>query len=307
MNKEQKKSPKILRSNKGYFAFLIFCCFLGKVGFAQKAEKDSLTGWKQERKLGVLINQSSYDNWLAGGVNSFSGTLNFDYSLAFQTEKWAWDSTLAMALGYARTAENNRLNKTEDQLELNTVLQRRTKKGWGFSSSFNLKTQNAPGYSFVEENQATERVKTSAFFSPAYLRLGLGMAYKKEQILALQINPLTARLIVVDQFFTQNLASGEQFFGVDADKTTRWEAGASIDLQSKITLAKNVTLGTNISLVANYLEEFKNIDLDATTTLDMKVNDYLSALFEVQFLYDDNAIADLQFRQVFGVAISIPF
>ncbi len=160
---------------------------------------------------------------------------------------------------------------------------------------------------FIEQDQAVERIKSSGFFSPAYLRLGIGMAYKKGQKVALQFNPLSARLIVVDQFFTKNLAQGEQFFGVDADKIARWEAGASIALQSKINLGTNIELKTALSFVANYLEEFKNIDLDATTTLNMKINDYLSTIFEIQFLYDDNALADLQFRQVFGLAISLPF
>lgn len=282
-------------------------CFLSKFSFAQEAKQDSLPRWSQERKLGVLINQSSFDNWLAGGVNSFSGTLKMDYDLVYESQRWHWNTALDMALGYAKTMENDFLNKTEDQIELNSVLQLKTSKGWGFSSSFNLKSQNAPGYTFIEQDQAVERIKSSGFFSPAYLRLGIGMAYKKGQKVALQFNPLSARLIVVDQFFTKNLAQGEQFFGVDADKTARWEAGASVGFQSKISLAKNIELATAISLVANYLEEFKNIDMDATTSLNMKVNDYLSAVFEMQFLYDDNALADLQFRQVFGLAISLPF
>ena len=275
--------------------------------FAQEAEGDSLPKWKQERKLSILINQSSFDNWLAGGVNSFSGTLNFDYDLAYQNEKWNWTTTLDAALGYARTAGNDYLNKTEDQLELNTILLRKSERSINFSSSFNLKTQNAPGNIFVEQNGSIEKIKTSAFFSPAYLRLGAGIAFKKDDLIALQFNPINVRLIVVDQMFTAALSEGETFFGVAADKTTRWESGASFALQSKITIAKNVALLNNLSLVSNYLEEFKNIDLDYTATLDMKVNEYLSAMLEVQFLYDDNALADLQFRQVFGLSVSLPF
>jgi hypothetical protein len=39
----------------------------------------------------------------------------------------------------------------------------------------------------------------------------------------------------------------------------------------------------------------------------MKVNEYLSAMIEVQLVYDDNALSDLQLRQVFGIAIALPF
>jgi len=78
-------------------------------------------------------------------------------------------------------------------------------------------------------------------------------------------------------------------------------------MQSKVTVLKNVFFSNKISLFSNYLEEFKNIDLDYTGTLDMKVNDYLSAMIEVQLVYDDNALSDLQLRQVFGIAIALPF
>ena len=306
-NKVKITPCKVLKLNKKVLLLLILGLFVNSMLFAQEVEADSLPSWKQERKLGILINQSSFDNWLAGGVNSFSGTLNFDYDLAYQNEKWNWTTTLDAALGYAKNMGDDYFNKTEDQLEINTILLRKNERAINFSSSFNLKTQNAPGNNFIEQEGDIERVKTSGFFSPAYMRLGVGIAFKKDDLIALQFNPLNARLIVVDQMFTRNLAVGETFFGVAADKTTRWEAGASFALQSKITIAKNVVLSNNLSLVANYLEEFKNIDLDFTSTLNMKVNEYLSAILEAQILYDDNALADLQFRQVFGLAVSLPF
>lgn len=281
--------------------------FVSSMLSAQEVKGDSLSKWKQERKLGVLINQSSFYNWLAGGMNSFSGTLNFDYHLHYQSDQWDWTTTLDAALGYAKNMGQDYFNKTEDQLEINTLLALKSSRRWNFSSSFNLKTQNAPGNNFIETAGNIERIKTSGFFSPAYMRLGLGMAYKKEKELALQFNPLTARLIVVDRVFTQNLAQGETFFGVEADKTTRWEAGASFALQSELMILKNVVMSNQLSLVANYLDEVKNVDVDYTINFNMKVNEYLSAILEAQMMYDDNALADLQFRQVFGLAVSLPF
>lgn len=274
---------------------------------AQRTESDSIPQWKQERKLGILLNQSSFNNWLAGGTNNFSGTLNIDYVINFTGEQWSWSTTLDAALGYAKTQGNTELVKTEDQLEIDVILQRKTDDAWSFSSSFNLKTQNAPAYLYVEEGNTLVKTKTSGFFSPAYLRLGIGIAHDKGDKLSIQFNPLTARLIVVDRSFTRRLALGESFFGVEPDKTTRWEAGATLALQSKVELAKNMTLSTRLSLITNYLEELKNIDFDYTATINMKVNEYLSALLEIQLLYDDNALADLQTRQVFGLVVALPF
>lgn len=303
----EMSNHKILKFNKTLLIGLILSVFRGSVLFGQEVEGDSLPRWQQERKLVVLINQSSFDNWLAGGVNSFSGTANFDYDLAYQTKKWDWTTTLEAALGYAKNTGVDYLNKTEDQLEINTLFELKSIRAWNFSTSFNLKTQNTSGNNYVEQDGALERVKTSGFFSPAYMRLGMGMAYKNKKKIAIQFNPINARLIVVDQLFTQNLAQGETYFGVQADRVTRWEAGASFALQSELLVFKNAVLKNQLSLVANYLEQVKNIDLDYTATLDMKVNEYLSAVLEVQLLYDDNALANLQYRQVFGLAVSLPF
>lgn len=292
--------------SKSFFLLWVSCLTVATLQ-AQTEENDTLPRWKHERKLGVLLNQSSFNNWLAGGTNNFSGTLNIDYILAFNGEKWSWSTTLDAALGYAKTQGNSDLVKTEDQLEIDAILQRKTKSAWNFSSSFNLKTQNAPAFLYVQEGNEIVKTKTSAFFSPAYMRLGIGISHDKGDTFSLQFNPLTARLIVVDGSFTRQLTQGETFFGVAPDKTSRWEAGATFALQSKIELIKNVLLSTRLSLITNYLDEFQNVDFDYTGSLNMKVNDYLSALFEIQLLYDDNALADLQTRQVFGLVIALPF
>ena len=118
---------------------------------------------------------------------------------------------------------------------------------------------------------------------------------------------MTARLIIVDRSFTRRLALGESFFGVEADKTTRWEAGATLALQSKVELAKKHDPKYAPKPDYKLLEEFKNIDFDYTGTINMKVNEYLSALLEIQLLYDDNALADLQTRQVFGLVVALHF
>ncbi len=281
---------------------------VGQFLSAQEVVSDSLLGWKHQRKIGVLVNQSSFDNWLAGGTTNFSGTLNFDYKIIYEDQAWLWVSTADIALGYAKIDSEEFIKKTEDRLEINAALERKSNKYWKWSSSFNMKTQNTPGYTFVEgQNNQIERIKSTGFFSPAYLRLGVGTTYSKTKGFTFQFQPLTARVIVVDKAFTQSIGVGESYFGVTQGGSTRWEAGTSLVMQTESKLFKNVFFSNKISLFSNYLEETENIDLDYTGTVDMKVNEYLSAMLELQFVYDDNALGDLQLRQVFGLALSLPF
>lgn len=289
-----------------------FCCLffllVAQYLSAQEAVSDSLSGWKHQREIGLLVNQSSFNNWLAGGTTNFSGTLNFDYNITFQDEVWLWTATADVALGFAKIDSEEFVKKTEDRLAIDAVLERKSNKRWKWSSSINLKTQNTPSYTFVDgQNNQIERIKSTAFFSPAYLRLGVGTSYRKSESFSLQFQPLTARVILVDKVFTHSIDPDDSYFGVKQGESARWEAGASLSMQAKHELVKNVFFSNTLSLFSNYLTETKNIDLDYTGTLDMKVNKYLSAMLELQLVYDDNALNDLQLRQVFGLALSLPF
>ena len=69
----------------------------------------------------------------------------------------------------------------------------------------------------------------------------------------------------------------------------------------------NVIFRNKFNLISNYLEEFKNFDFDYTMTMDMKINNYLSTQLQIQLVYDDNAIAKMQSRQVFVVSVGFSF
>ena len=57
-------------------------------------------------------------------------------------------------------------NKTEDQLEVNTLLALISSRKWNFSSSFNLKTQNAPqGITLLKQMEVLNGLKPLVFLS----------------------------------------------------------------------------------------------------------------------------------------------
>lgn len=293
--------------NKVKFLFLASCFFVPLSGHAQDQVSDSLSGWKKSRKLSVLVNQSSFDNWLPGGVNNFSGTANYAFDFIHKGKDWDWTTKVIGALGYAKSQGKSRFQKTEDQLEVQSQWARTSTRVWEAAFSFNLKTQHLATYQEEDVQNPIERTLLSSFFSPAYLRLGAGFRHQKDERFQLEINPMMLRLILVDKTFTKSLEEGESYFGVDPDKAARWEAGGAINFSSKLLIAENILWTNRLILVSNYLQEAKNIDLDATTTLNLRVNDYLTTLLEVQFVYDDNALAQLQTRQVFGLSIQLPF
>ena len=62
-----------------------------------------------------------------------------------------------------------------------------------------------------------------------------------------------------------------------------------------------------LALYSNYLDKPGNIDIDYLLNLEMGINDYLSANFVFQAVYDDNAVGAFQIREVFGLGINFGF
>jgi hypothetical protein len=76
---------------------------------------------------------------------------------------------------------------------------------------------------------------------------------------------------------------------------------------------ENVTFENILNLYSNYRDNPKNIDVDYTLNIIMKVNKYLSTNFAFQAIFDDNSHAEgcnyakLQTRQIIGVGVNYGF
>ena len=108
--------------------------------------------------------------------------------------------------------------------------------------------------------------------SPAYWQTGLGMLWKKNDNLKVNIAPATARFIFVHKHFTE---FGESF-GVEQGKNMRFELGASVNAYYKIQVMENFTVENILNLYSNYLEDPQNVDIDYQLNAILKVNKYIS-------------------------------
>ena len=70
---------------------------------------------------------------------------------------------------------------------------------------------------------------------------------------------------------------------------------------------ENVSAENILNLYTNYLEDAKNVDVDYTLNIVMKVNKYMSTNLAFQTIYDDNAFAGFQTRQVIGIGVNYGF
>ncbi|CAL2102426.1 conserved exported protein of unknown function [Tenacibaculum sp. 190130A14a] len=265
---------------------------------AQEKKEEKKEGWKKEGNISFLFNQSAFNNWLAGGTNSISGTLGLNYDFNYVKGDWTWDNKLIASYGLTKL-KGQSVQKTDDRLELNSLLGKKATGNWYYSAFFNFKTQMS--------STDVEGVQTSHFFSPAYFQFGPGMLWKKHDNLKVNIAPATSKLVVVASDFTDGLPAGASYFGVAPNETTRYELGAAISGYYKFEIMENVSVENILNLYSNYLEDFQNVDIDYTVNVVMKINKYLSANLALQTIYDDNAFRGFQTREVFGLGVNYIF
>lgn len=259
-----------------------------------------------------MFNQSAFNKeWTGGGTSSIAGNLNLDYQFSYRHNVFTWDNKLLINYGLTKLKSDEFTRKTNDRFEFNSLVGKQLENSlWYYSFFTNFRTQLAKGYEFGKDPDSGESIRKEVthIFSPAYLKFGPGMQWKKSEKFYFNIAPTTVRFIFVDKDFTSTpgYVDGD-YFGVDEGKSYRFEWGASLSGYTKFGVFENVSMENSLSLYSNYLEDPQNIDINYLMNLEMSINKFLSANFIFQAIYDDNAVSAFQIREVFGLGINVGF
>ena len=270
----------------------------------ETSSKDSL--WTKNGDIAILLNQTGFSNWIGGGTNNFSGTIKFDYEWEFENQGWNWLTNFESAYGLAKFKNAPFARKIDDRILIQSIIGKEFTKNLSFSAFFNFNSQLGRGYKYKKDDSNNEtRELTTKIFSPAYFQLGSGFLWKKSEKLWINYSPIASRLILVSKIFTENLSDDEKYFGVDKNKSSRYELGANLTFHSQGSLFENINYRQDLKLFSNYLEDPSNIDLDYLVQIDFDINPLLSTQLMFQLIYDDNAISRLQVREVFGIGAQL--
>ncbi len=272
------------------------------------AQNDSIApsdeGWKRGGNATFLFNQSAFSEWASGGQNSISLSFHTDYDISFKKNGWNWDTKFLGDFGLTKISGAKFLRKTNDRIDLQSLLGKSFSKEWSYSTVFGVKTQFARGYTFGKnsEGEETRNLRTQ-FFSPVYIQLGIGLYWKKSKNLWVNMAPFAQRITLVSRKFTADLQEGQEYFGVRKGDNHRFELGASVNAFYEFSPLENITLEQRLGLYSDYLDKAENVDLDYQLSVEMRVNERISTNLIIQLVYDDNAVQNLQVRQVFGIGL----
>lgn len=289
-----------------YVLFLCLVVFF-QAQVSGQTVKDT-TYWTTLGQASLNLSQVSLSNWAGGGNSSVSGIANFDYNAIYKKDRLEWDNTFKAGYGLMKEG-GGIVIKNEDKLELNSKLGvKLNSENLLYSSFVNFLTQFAPGYMYPNTTD-----KISDLFSPAYLTLASGLDYKPTENLSLFITPVSGKFT----FVTDDSLSSIGAFGVDPGETFRAELGATFKGEYKATVLPNVDLSTTLSLFSNYLDNPQNVDVNWDVSLNMKINNFMSAVIKTNMIYDHDILIPLdeqgntgrriQLKQVLGVGFSYRF
>ncbi len=288
------------------------------------AQTDTLApvkNWKLKAIYGINGSQTSFVNWNAGGRNNVAILGFIDATANYKKGTFKWDNDAHLALGAVNftgkdVPANERFQKTDDRVELNTNMGYRLKEHYYLSLLGNFRTQMLDGFAYPEID-----IPASRFMAPGYATLALGIDYTPSDNLTLFVSPLAAKMTFVKSDFLANAGA----FGVDpavyddlgvlvtAGKQFRGEFGAYLQMKYNRKLAENIDFRMGLQMFSNYVENPQNIDVNAETLFSFKINSWLSSSLQWNLIYDDDIdITDrdgnvgprTQFKSVFGLGIA---
>jgi hypothetical protein len=256
---------------------------------ASFAQDEQPQGWTHKGNIGLNFGQSSYTNWAAGGQNSVNGQGLFNYEIHYLKNKFKWDNTLNLGLGYSYYSFKKKPIKTDDKIEFTSLAGIKATEHLNYSAELAFRSQFAKGYNY--ELDSTTYI--SKFLAPAYISLGLGIEWVPNPHFSLYFSPITGRITIVNDEYLASIGA----FGVnalDANDTTqhaksekiRYEFGARAVAKFQYPLAKNIDFNSKLELFSNYLNHPERIDVDWQNMLVLKVNDWLNANLATHLIYD---------------------
>ena len=283
------------------FLFTALALFFAIATFAQDEQPQ---GWTHKGNIGINLGQSSYTNWAAGGQNSLTALGAFNYEIHYLKNKFKWDNTLNLSLGYCVYSFKKKPIKTDDLIEFSSLATFKATKQLNYGAELAFRSQFAKGFDYAKDS--TNYI--SKFLAPGYLTLGLGIEWVPNKYFSLYFAPVTGRITFVnDQRLAEVGAYGVEPGYFNPNDSTEWipgkkiryEFGARAVAKFQYPIAKNIDFSTKLELFSNYLDHPERIDVDWQNMLVLKVNDWLSANLSTHLIYD----YDIPFYDEAGIRI----
>ena len=263
--------------------------------------------WKYTAAASMQFSQHGIsDNWYQGGesTNALNSELRMTANYNDKLKKVQFENSLEIKLGFitapSDTVHNYKTNA--DLFRINSKLGIRAIKNLYYTLSGEFQTQ------FFSNYKTNTNDLISTFFSPANLKLSLGLDYKQNKNkynLSILGNPLSWRYV----YLANDKIVNPSQFNVEAGKKRASLFGSEITANVTWKIRDNLTYRTKF----DYFTTYEKVIMNWENTFEFKFNRYLSTKVFLHGRFDDGVtLTDdnrtyFQFKEMltFGLSYTI--
>ena len=263
--------------------------------------------WKYTAAASMQFSQHGIsDNWYQGGesTNALNSELRMTANYNDKLKKVQFENSLEIKLGFitapSDTVHNYKTNA--DLFRINSKLGIRAIKNLYYTLSGEFQTQ------FFSNYKTNTNDLISTFFSPANLKLSLGLDYKQNKNkynLSILGNPLSWRYV----YLANDKIVNPSQFNVEAGKRRASLFGSEITANVTWNIRDNLTYRTKF----DYFTTYEKVIMNWENTFEFKFNRYLSTKVFLHGRFDDGVtLTDdnrtyFQFKEMltFGLSYTI--
>lgn len=142
-----------------------------------------------------------FENWTAGGDNTFSGLATLFVHHRYKQSKFAHDLTVNARYGINYI--DKMAFKNVDELKISEVMSWDIQGSWSYSATLNFRTQFGDGY-----ESRTDQTLISAVLSPGYMDVSVGFTYAPSGAsYKITLSPIAGNMITMldDRLYEQGL------------------------------------------------------------------------------------------------------
>ncbi|RNC79277.1 MAG: DUF3078 domain-containing protein [Balneola sp.] len=251
--------------------------------------------WATTWVAGINGSQATYNNWAAGGQNNIAATFFTRLNGAYRKGKLTYGYVFNLRYGLTNI-EGEDSRKTDDRIatkhRLAYILNDENTMNAFAEVSF--VTQFYDGYDYSTD----PRTRISNFMAPGYFSQTIGYAYTPADYISFEAGLGLKQTYVGDEDLLPS-------YGVDVGENVFAEGGLTTGISFNKEILANVTYTSRFETFTNLNNSFDRTDVSWANELSGRINQYLTASFQFELVYDDDVTTELQTKQVLAVGFLV--
>ncbi len=265
------------------------------LSWAQEDEKELKIGWNNKAVGTLNFTQASFDNWAAGGENSWAWIFNLTGNFLRNQEKSKWNNFYKLEYGRGKVGDSE-AKKSADEIFLESEYSHFFRPIWAGYIAVNGRTQFAEGFDYTTD----PKTLTSKFLNPGYFRQSAGLKFDPSKKFSTRAGLSLKQTVVTDAMFAP-------LYTDDLDTYEVEKLRSEIGLESVTTITyqvkENIIYVSFFDLFSN-MKAINEIDVRWDNLLTAEVAKYITVSFNFQLYYDRDISIQRQLKQYLAVGVS---